>query len=247
MTVPPRRRPSAPGISRAAAILHEVARTDGQTLSGIASNVGLARSTTSDVAGTLVEQGLLTRDAARQFHLGGRIEELASTWVGGTPVLRRFIRACDRRVELAGHTVLLLVPAGASLLCVDVRLGTRPLPQTPRPGTRLELMGTAPGLELLRAMPPEALLEMLERWRSFDALPQPFIDEAVSYATSNQSTQDSALEPAEPPSVAAVKELLPGTWIVVDVALPGTSRPGETQRVTAGLQALLADLVGDDR
>ena len=32
-----------------------------------------------------------------------------------------------------------------------------------------------------------------------------------------------------------------------DVALPGTSRPGETQRVTAGLQALLADLVGDDR
>ena len=88
MSAPPvRRRPSVPGVARAAAILTEIARNDGQAISSLAGNVGLAKSTTSDVTGTLVEQQLLTRDTAGQFHLGSRIDRLASSWGGQAGVL----------------------------------------------------------------------------------------------------------------------------------------------------------------
>ncbi|MCC6497701.1 MAG: helix-turn-helix domain-containing protein [Propionibacteriaceae bacterium] len=239
---PARRRPSVPGVARAAAILTEIARNDGQAISSLAGNVGLAKSTTSDVTGTLVEQQLLTRDTAGQFHLGSRIDRLASSWVGQTGVLRRFIRACERQPGLSGHTVLLLVPQGSTLLCLDVRLGTRPLPQTPRPGMRFELAESAPGRALLRAIDPHALSRLLERAAAFEGLTPDFLTGVAAAADALRSAPGEAATATEPRSVAAANELPASTWVLASAHVPSATPTEELLVIEDGLRALLSDL-----
>ncbi|MEA5051908.1 MAG: helix-turn-helix domain-containing protein [Propionicimonas sp.] len=241
----PTRRPAVPGVARAAAILHEVARTDGQTLSSIAGNVGLAKSTTSDVTAALAGQLLLTRDGAGRFHLGARIDQFAAGWVGQTSALRRFRRACERHPALAGHTVLLLAPNGSALLCVDVRLGTRPLPQTPRPGMRLSLTESVEGAELLRCMPVGALHDLLADSLAHEGLDDSFVA-LVEQAALTSRAPDRVMIADGLDAVAAAGELVAGVWVVVSAQLPTATPATQAEEIRASLRALLTDLAAGE-
>ena len=164
------RGPSVPGVVRAAAILTELARADGQSLSDLAGHVRLPKSTAFDVCSGLAAHELLTRDSDGRYHLGRHIETLASSWVDGTSALQRFARVCATQDELDGKTVTLHTLAGSSVLCLDVRLGTQPLPETPRPGVRLGLTDSGPGAAILTAATDEELDALLRRAAGFEGL-----------------------------------------------------------------------------
>lgn len=216
----------APGIARASGILHEIARHDGQTVSGLAANLRLAKSTTADVCGALVDHQLLTRDAAGAYHLGALVDRLAASWVGGGSTLRRFARVCDAEPGLAGDTVSLWVPTGTSVLCVAVRLGTRPLAQTPRPGTRAPLETSPAGLALLAGVPAPALEALLRATASFDGEdPDALLDRVRRLA---------ATTPA-PAGALAAGTTRAGRWVVVQAHLPDGSPAEHVERARASV------------
>ncbi|GEM_PF-5256130 len=207
----------APGIVRASGILHEIARHDAQTISGLAANLRLAKSTTTDVCGALVDHQLLTRDAAGAYHLGALVDRLAASWVGGGSALRRFARVCDAEPGLAGDTVSLSVPTGTSVVCVAVRLGTRPLAQTPRPGTRAPLETSPAGRALLAAVPAPALAGLLRAAAAFDGEDPDALVERVALLAAATPPPGGAL---------AVGATRAGGWVVVRAHLPDGS-PGD--------------------
>lgn len=229
---------AVPGIVRASAILREVARRDGQIGSGIAANLNLAKSTTADVCAALVEHQLLTRDSLGAYHLGAVVDRLASTWVGGGTALRRFARVCDEESGLAGVTMAMYVPVGESVMCMAVRLGTRPLAQTPRAGIREPLTGSAPGRELLRAMPRADLEELLQLTAAFDGVD--VIEYQEQFTTMMASQEDE-------PGVVAAGQIAAGKWIAVQAHVPEDMDQARIQVIREDVRAVVAILISEAR
>lgn len=217
----PGRGPTVPGVLRASAILTELARADGQTLSDLAAHVRLPKSTAFDVCSGLAAHELLTRDQEGRYHLGRHIETLAASWVGGTPALQRFARVCATQDELDGKTVTLNTLVGSSVLCLDVRLGTQPLPETPRPGMRLELTDSGPGAAFLTAMTDEQLLALLRRATNVDGLTPEKVAATRSVAAELGARRRTIASPDGTIAIARARLMEPdGPWLAVAALLP---------------------------
>lgn len=234
---------AVPAVERAARILHRLAHGGPHTSAGLAEELGLAKSTVSDVCGALVTQQLVRRDDQGKYWLGGHLESLAATWVGGEATLQRFARECARLPALDGHTVTLHALHGAQTICLEVRLGTRPLPLTPRPGTRGSLPSTSAGQAIIAAMDEQDLEAALDHTAGFDGLDvaaqKSLMAEAqrLRNAGTAPTVNDGVLE------LAAAVPVGPGTkhWIAVTAVLPAaTITDMELADVGAGVQLLIA-------
>jgi DNA-binding IclR family transcriptional regulator len=145
---------TAPAVRRAAALLGEVAHEGGAlTVSTLARRVTMPKSSVSDICAALAHEGLLRRDADGAFQLGAHLCELARAFVGGSSVLDAFATEAARTPQLAQHTVAIVALQQSDAVLLDVRLGRRPLPLTPRPGVRAAAASSATGRLLLATLP----------------------------------------------------------------------------------------------
>lgn len=144
-----------PAVHRAMRVVETVAGRPGIAPSEIAAELGLARSSVVDLVATLDAESLLGRDEVDGLRLGDRPATLVDLPLGGSRLLERFGRSCQRVAELEGHTVSVDRPVGAQSVCLDVRMGRLPLRLTPRPGQQTPLAESAGGLAVLRGLTPE--------------------------------------------------------------------------------------------
>lgn len=237
------RGPSVPGVVRASAILTELARADGQTLSDLAAHVRLPKSTAFDVCSGLAAHELLTRDSDGRYHLGRHLETLASSWVDGTSALQRFARVCATEDELDGKTVTLHTVAGSSVMCLDVRLGTQPLPETPRPGVRLGLTDSAPGAAILSTASDEELAALLARATGFDGLTSDEIATTRSAATDLRVDRRTAPSPDGTIGISRARRIgSDGPWLAVAALLPARNGATRTDEVADAVERVLITL-----
>lgn len=129
----------APAVRRAAAALDVIAHAGGSAQAvDIGRDLGLAKSSTSDLINTMLTERLLgRRDGA--LIIGDRIAEVAAGFVGHPGLLKRFIDGWQREPQLREHTASVQVLIGTHSLCVEVRISPHVLPYTPRAGSRLPL------------------------------------------------------------------------------------------------------------
>lgn len=157
---------AAPAVHRAAAILSFLAFRESATPTTLAFELGMAKSSMSDVLGTMLAEGLVQR-RDDSFVIGPVFADLARGFVGETDVMDRFAIAWQRQSLLSEHTVSVQAIVGTRSLCTEVRHGAHLLPFTPLPGLRTELWHGAEGEPALRCLSARQIRLAMS---AFDAL-----------------------------------------------------------------------------
>lgn len=153
----------APAVRRALRLLDALAFERRARPVDLARAVGLAKSSASDLIGTLLEERMLAREGD-DLVLGGFFAEIAAGFVGDVTTTRDFVLAWERSMVLREHTVTLQTLIGSHNVCVAVCLGTHVLPYTPRAGSRLPLWTAAGPEPVLMVVPRGDLRRSLERF-----------------------------------------------------------------------------------
>jgi IclR family transcriptional regulator, blcABC operon repressor len=134
----------SPAIGRAAAILTELAHGP-TSMASLSERLRLSKSSVSDVTATLVSADLIRRGPDGLYRLGGHLSAIVRQSMVAPTVVDGFLRASVEGTDLDGHTLSLDTMTGNEVLTTNVRLGRHPLPLTPRPGTRTQLLDCAAG------------------------------------------------------------------------------------------------------
>lgn len=146
-------------IDRFLAVLEAVRRANGRcTLSGIAAETGIPKSSASRLVAGLVAQGYLTRHEGgvavglRLFELGARTRTPHDLGNAATPILAELSRATGEHLNVA-------VREGADMVSIAAVPGRlRPLPS--RPGGRVPSSTTALGKAVLAFAGDEAVTDV---------------------------------------------------------------------------------------
>jgi DNA-binding IclR family transcriptional regulator len=143
-------------IARAAEILRTLHDApDGLTLSQLAHEVELARTTVHRIVQALQAEGLVTAPAGGTLHLGPELGRLASSTTGGlVRTVRPFIEYLAAAID---ETVDLAVLIGVNVRFVDQVVPGRRLRAESVVGELYPAHCTANGKALLAALPPAAL------------------------------------------------------------------------------------------
>jgi DNA-binding IclR family transcriptional regulator len=133
----------------------------GVSLGELAGRAGIAVSTTHRYATTLLQLGVLERDAAGNFHLGSTLISLA-----GRHLHEDGLRAAARPylaelVEISGETVHLGIPVGGQIVYVDKVEGAKPARLVSRIGGRASMHSTSMGKAVLAALDERRRAEIL--------------------------------------------------------------------------------------
>jgi DNA-binding IclR family transcriptional regulator len=139
--------PRSPAVHRGARVLDAISAGAASTPAALSAVLGLPKSSTADLLGTLEDAGFVTRGADGSLHAGARWSDLSDP----DAVAHRVFRACATR-DLDGHTISLVQLFGNQILFVDVRLGRHPLPLTPRPGQRANADACAGAVAILSSL-----------------------------------------------------------------------------------------------
>ena len=153
----------APAVRRAAAVLNLLAFERRATQGEIVRSAGLAKSSASDLIGTLLEERLVAR-SGDALVLGTAFVEIAAGFAGDVTVVRRFGPGWERSPLLREHTVSLQALVGTRSVCVCVRLGAHVLPYTPRAGNRLPFAAECGWEPVTRTVPRDDLLRTITRF-----------------------------------------------------------------------------------
>lgn len=150
-----------PSVIRASRILDTLAAgPPSATLASISRRLGYPRSSTLALCNSLVEAGLLLRDADGSYRLGPHTLELSRAFLSRTDLLTEFRRAVAETSSLAEQTLVCAVLRGRDVIYLGSRPGTSPLGVTYDVGLRLPAHCTASGLVMLSAL-DEAELDAL--------------------------------------------------------------------------------------
>jgi IclR family transcriptional regulator, blcABC operon repressor len=161
---------TVPAVARAARALEAVsASASGLTLSEIARAISAPKSSCRAVVTTLVESGLLARDAAGTYQLGWKVVELGRAFLARSDLTTEFRRVDAELGLLDEDTIVLSLLDGRSVLYVHTRAGNHPPAMHYDIGTRLPAHCTAGGKALLAALPPARTASLYADGR-FDAL-----------------------------------------------------------------------------
>ncbi len=160
----------APAVKRAVTVLNFLAQQGASTAAAISHELGLAKSSTSDLLNTMLADGLL-RKRRDVFSIGPLVTSLAAGFVGDAELLDRFALLWPRQPVLAEHTVTVQAIVGTHNLCVDVRLGRYLLPYTPRPGGRTDLWSGGTGEPVLRSLTAPEVRRALDAFAGFAPAP----------------------------------------------------------------------------
>ncbi len=127
-----------PALERGASILDLVAKSkDNMTISKIAKELGIAKSSVHTLCNTLVQLELLLRRPDQSFHLGPHVMRWSNAFTKQSDVVKEFATIWDQETELPGATITLSVledtevvyiaarNSAASSSLIDFRIGMR--------------------------------------------------------------------------------------------------------------------------
>lgn len=162
--VPPR---GSPSVSRAAAILNLMAaRPGGWSLTQLASELGLAKSSTLTIMISLENAGLVSR-TDNSYELDVGVLAPAVGFLRGADILSHFKRQVAASPVLSGEIAHMALLAGTEITYIARHTGRAPLPVTASVGDRFPAPITAAGTALLAELSDA---ELAERF----AVPQAF-------------------------------------------------------------------------
>jgi DNA-binding IclR family transcriptional regulator len=142
-----------PSVLRAGRILDTLA--DGPptaTLASLSRRLGYPRSSTLALCNSLVEAGLLLREADGSYRLGPHTLELSRAFLAQTDLLSEFRRAVAEAAFLPEQTLVCSVLRGRDVIYVGNRPGASPLGVAYEIGLHLPAHCTASGLAMLSTL-----------------------------------------------------------------------------------------------
>ena len=170
----------APAVLKAMRILDLLAQSPGRAkaLSEIARDLGIAKSSTSNLCASLEEGGLIRRTDGG-YLLGRRTVELGSAYLAGFDQIREFYRLCDESEVLSHHLVQIAMLDGARVLYLAVHEGRERFPLSASVGDRYPASATAVGTALLAELSPTDIAAL-------------YRDPSLLVTLTNRSTADLA-------------------------------------------------------
>ncbi|HYT24947.1 MAG TPA: IclR family transcriptional regulator [Actinomycetota bacterium] len=149
-------RSLVPAVSRAAAILDELAGGEGGALgpSELARRLSLPKSSVVNICNALVDAGLARRRDGG-FVLGGKLAELGAAYLSAFDLVREFHEACAAADPPVEETLQLAVLGdGLDVIYLARRDGSHRVRLASDVGRRLPATCTATGKALLASLPP---------------------------------------------------------------------------------------------
>lgn len=111
-----------PALERGTRILDYVARARNfPTLSDIARELGIAKSSAHTLCSTLMQLELLIRRSDQTFQLGPHVMRWANTFTQQSDVAAEFATLWDQETELPGETITLTVLEGTEVVYIAAR------------------------------------------------------------------------------------------------------------------------------
>jgi len=149
-----------PAVARALALLDRLAQVrQPMSMSRLATELSLPRSSVHGLCNTLLSMGYLRRVADGSLSIGPRVMGLAEAFVASTDVAREF--EARWQAEVPEETVLLSVLDGADVVYLAARNGARPLGLAFAKGMRLPAHLAATGRAMLAFQGADAILPVL--------------------------------------------------------------------------------------
>ena len=158
-----------PAIGRAAAILDLLADQDGAavTVSDLARQLHLPKSSTANLCAALVETGFVARRDTG-FVLGRKLAELGGRYLSTVDEITEFYNLCRSSPILSRETVRASVLDGLDVLYLARHDGKPALRLTANIGDRFPASCTATGKAMLATLDPA---DLRDRLRGVDSLP----------------------------------------------------------------------------
>lgn len=167
---------TVPAVVRARAILDFVAASATPPgITAIARALALPKSTVHSLCTTLTALGLLDRQPAGTFGLGGHVMVWAHAFAGRADMVDRFARLWEERGALRAHTLTLSTLDGTAVTYIACRDGADPLGITFRIGMRLPAAFTATGKAMLSTLSDAAVRDLYAA-----GLPEPLTSRSVT-------------------------------------------------------------------
>ncbi len=205
----------APAVLKAIRILDLLAASPGRPkpLSDIARELQIAKSSTSNLCGSLEEGGLIRR-TENGFLLGRRTVELGSAYLAGFDQIREFYRICEESEILHRQLVQIAMLDGVRALYLAVYEGRERFPLSASVGDRYPASATAVGTALLAELPRERIEELYREPSHLVSLTNRSTSDLLSLHAKLDRTREQgyALDDGEVhASVLALAILIPST------------------------------------
>ncbi|WP_120519610.1 IclR family transcriptional regulator [Arthrobacter celericrescens] len=140
----------APAVTRAAAVLDALAAAPSGrlTLSDLARELGIPKSSTSNLLLALEEARLITREGA-DFSLGRKLVELGAAYLSRLDEVQEFYKYCEQAPTLSGETVRIAMRDGDHVIYLARYEGHPAVRLTSNIGDKMPLSLCAVGKALL--------------------------------------------------------------------------------------------------
>jgi len=165
-----------PALERGARILDLIARSKSYpSLSEVAREIGIAKSSAHTLCNTLVQLELLIRRPDQTFQLGPHVMRWSNAFTQQSDVATEFAALWDQESEMPGATITLSVLEGAEVVYIAARnsIVSHSLIEF-RAGMRLPAAFTATGKAFLSQMSDFEVRRLLS-----DGLPEPRTSHSV--------------------------------------------------------------------
>jgi DNA-binding IclR family transcriptional regulator len=134
-----------------------------QTLSELASSIGVSRSSVFNILNTLQQHGLVEKDARHKtYRLGVAIFELGSAYLNNVSLVPAFHAVAQQLVEQCQETVKLAVLEGRDVVYLGKQEGLYSVRLVARVGSRVPAHGTAVGKVLLTHFNDDEIMKLYE-------------------------------------------------------------------------------------
>jgi DNA-binding IclR family transcriptional regulator len=166
---------NVPALVRAHAILDLVTQAEAApTVSDMARQLELPKSTVHGLCSTMVNLGILARQQDNSYRIGPHVMRWSNAFVATADLVAEFASIFDEIDMLSQETITLSVLEGAEVMYIACRNSTLPLGITFRIGMRLPAPFTATGKAIMSTMPAKNVRAvMANRW------PQPLTANSV--------------------------------------------------------------------
>jgi IclR family transcriptional regulator, blcABC operon repressor len=161
----------APAVTRAAMILDELARSDGEPVgpSELARRLGLPKSSIANICGALADAGFVRR-VGTGFALGRRLAELGGAYLATVDQVQEFYEASRQMPTGSEETIQFAVLDGLEVTYLARHDGRQPVRLTSGIGRRLPAFSTATGKVALASLDDA---ELSRRLAGLSTLPRP--------------------------------------------------------------------------
>ena len=153
-------RDPAPAVTRSIRLLGLLAQAQPRTLTELAGELGLAKSSTANLCLALESGGMIQRTPAG-YRLGLRTAELGGAFAAQFNQVREFYSVCEASEVLSGELVQVALLDGTEALYLARHEGSRSLRLGTPLGSRLPAALSATGRALLMSMSDDEVTELL--------------------------------------------------------------------------------------